>query len=153
VRLDLSAAQANALRDAAVAASVSLDTWLAVMIEFSLALGTLGDAAGSTDAARTLLSGTVESCPIEVARLPGWRAWQSALSRRFSAGPDELPEVVLPQRLLVRGRGAIDVSEALFHATDWALARACELAACGRGQTLEAFVLQVGLAELAARRG
>jgi hypothetical protein len=56
--------------------------------------------------------------------------------------------VVLPQRLVARAAGVIDPSVALAHATDWPLARACELAACGRGQTPEAFILQLALLDL-----
>jgi hypothetical protein len=145
VRLDLSARQADALRDAAAGVSVALDAWLAVMIEFSISLHGLGDAIGAVDDARAWLSQEADRHPIDVAYLPDWRAWQASLSRRIAPGPDELPEVVLPQRLIARCGGAVDVSVALNTVSDWALARTCELIACGRGQTLEAFVLEAGL--------
>lgn len=146
IRLDLSAAQAGALRDAAGSANVSLDAWFAVIVEFSIALGVLGDVLGSAERARARLSQAVAIWPVAVAALPAWRAWQASLSRRVPATTDELPEVVLPQRLIVRSAGGIDVSGAIDAASDWPLARACELAASGRGQTLEAFALQAGLA-------
>ena len=145
VSLDLSAGQADELRAAGAAAGVSLDAWLAVMIEFSISLPVLGSVWASVNVARTRLSCRVEMCPVDVAPLPEWRAWQSSLSRRAVPARDELPEVVLPQRLVVRSRRAIDISSALELAGDWELARACELVACGRGQTLEAFVLEAGL--------
>jgi hypothetical protein len=145
VRLDLPTPEAEALRDATAAAGVALDAWLAVTVEFSISLCLLGDALGSLDAARRRLSQGIQACPIEVAWLPAWRAWQSSLGRRAQPALDELPEVVLPQRLLVRGGGTVDVTDALRHAGDWPLAWACELVASGRGQTLEAFVLQLGL--------
>jgi hypothetical protein len=153
VRLDLSAIDGGALRDAAAAAEVSLDAWLAVMLEFSVTLRMLVDALGSLDRARAQLSRKVEAFPVAVAVLPDWRAWQASLSRRVPAGPDELPEVVLPQRLVARCGGTIDVSDAFSAASDWALARACELAASGRGQTLEAFALEAGLASMPRTRG
>jgi len=147
VRLELSSAQAEALREVAAAASVALDVWLAVMVEFSISLRALRGPFGSVDAARAELAKRAEVWPIEVAWLPEWRAWQSSFSRRLGTGGDELPEVVLPQRLRVRAGGAIDVAAALDCGGDWALARVCELAACGAGQTLEAFVLQAGLVD------
>ena len=140
VRLAVSAVRADALRAAADGAGVSLDAWLAVMIEFAISLRELSYATTSVDASRMLLA-EVDNCPIDVAWLPDWRAWQSSLSRRSDHGRDELPEVVLPQRLLVRSGGTIDVLGALELTADWPLARACELIACGRGQTLEAFVV------------
>jgi hypothetical protein len=88
-----------------------------------------------------------------VAALPEWRAWQGYLARGVATGVDELPEVVLPQRLIARGGGTIDLAPALAAASDWSLARACELVACGRGQVLEAFALEAGLAELATAGG
>lgn len=153
VRLDVSAVQAEGLRDAAAAASVSVDAWLGVMVEFWIALRALGEAMGSVEAARMQLSRAIDDRPVDVAWLPDWRAWQASFSRRDVPGPDELPEVVLPQRLVVRCGGVVDVSGALGRGADWALARACELAACGRGQTLEAFVLHAGLVGVIRRLG
>ncbi len=153
VRLELSPVQAEALREAAADASIALDVWLAVMVEFSISLSALRGPLGSLDVARVELARKAEVWPIEVARLPEWRAWQSSFSRRLGPGCDELPEVVVPQRLLVRCGGAIDVAATLDYGGDWALARVCELAACGAGQTLEAFVLQAGLAVCTVTRG
>lgn len=152
VRLDLSAVRADALRAAADGAGVSLDAWLAVMVEFAISLRELSYATTSVDASRMLLAREVDNCPIDVAWFPDWRAWQSSLARRSDHGRDELPEVVLPQRLLVRSGGMIDVLDALELTADWPLARACELIACGRGQTLEAFVVHAGLASGAVGR-
>ena len=150
VRLDLSAAQAAALRDAAAEAEVSLDMWLAVIVEFSASLGVLGEAFGSFERARAQLSGAIEGQPVKVAALPDWREWQASLMRHRPADSDELPEVVLPQRLLARSGGSIDIVAVLAAAPEWSLARACELAACGRGQTLEAFALEACLADMAS---
>lgn len=150
VRLDLSAAQAAALRAAAAEAEVALDAWLGVMIEFSASVGVLCELVGSLERARTQLSVAIQGQPVKVATLAEWRAWQASLMRRRPAGSDELPEVVLPQRLLARSGGSIDVCGALAAGPEWSLARACELAACGRGQTLEAFALQACLAGMAS---
>jgi len=153
VRLDLSGAQANALRDATVSAGVSLDAWLAVMIELLIALDAIDEAVGSPGRARARLSQALAGWPVAVAALPEWRTWQASLSRRSPPALDELPEVVLPQRLVARSGGSIDVSRAVGATSDWPLARSCELAASGRGQTLEAFALQVGLAGAPRERG
>jgi hypothetical protein len=145
VRLDLSNGQADGLREAAAHAAVSLDAWLAVMLEYTVALQTLESALGSSDRAREPLSVAVTDRPVMVAALPGWRTWQTYLARRNPSNSDELPEVVLPERLIARGNGDVDVARALSATEDWPLARSCELAACGRGQTLEAFMLHVAL--------
>ncbi len=150
VRLDLSAAEAAALRDAVAEAEVSLDMWLAVMVEFSASLGVLGEVLGSFERACAQLSGAIEGQPVKVAALPDWREWQTSLMHHRPADSDELPEVVLPQRLLARSGGSIDVAAVLAAAPEWLLARACELAACGRGQTLEAFALETCLADMAS---
>jgi hypothetical protein len=121
---------------------VSVDAWLSIIVEFSLSLRELIDTYGSADdTMRSLVTAEVNAYPVELAWLPDWRTWQASLSHVDGPTSDELPEVVLPQRLLVRTGGVIDVALALENSSDWPLARACELAACGRGQTLEAFVL------------
>lgn len=145
VRLDLSARQAEALRDAASSAGVSIDAWLAVIVEFTAGLDVLAGALGSRAGARARLMAAVGDQPVMVASLPGWRTWQGYLARRSYAGRDELPEVVLPERVIARGNGEVDLVRALDAAGEWSLARDCELAACGRGQSLEAFMLQAAL--------
>ena len=144
VRLDLTASQADALRDAAGRAGVSVDAWLAVMVEFTTALPILEAAVGPAGSARDRLALALNS-PVMVAALPGWRTWQAYLARQTVSGPDELPEVVLPERLIARGNGDVQLEPALAAASDWPLARKCELAACGRGRSLEAFMLQAAL--------
>lgn len=145
VRLDLAVCQGEALRDAATKAGVSVDAWLAVTLEYAVALQILDSVLGSPEVARERLSVAVTGRPVMVAPLPGWRTWQAYLVRGTPSGPDELPEVVLPERLIARGGGDVDVARALRAASQWSLARDCELAACGRGQTLEAFMLHAAL--------
>lgn len=145
VRLDVSPRQAEALRGAASSSGVSIDAWLAVIVEFTGGLDVLAGALGSQAHARASLSRAVSDQPVMVAALPGWRTWQGYLARRSPAGRDELPEVVLPERLIARGNGEVDLARALAAAGDWSLARDCELAACGRGQPLEAFMLAAAL--------
>jgi hypothetical protein len=145
VRLDPSTGQAQALRDAAGSSGVSIDAWLAVMAEFAAGLEVVAGALGSRAQARERLSRAVSDLPVMVAPLPGWRTWQGYLARRSPAGRDELPEVVLPERVIARGNGEVDLARALDAAGDWSLARDCELAACGRGQSLEAFMLTAAL--------
>jgi hypothetical protein len=148
VRLDLTPQQAAELRNAASTAGVALDAWLAITLEFAITLRLLARGLGSPAAARARLGHRIETCPLDMARDPAWRVWQASLSGRAGSRADELPEVVLPQRLVARTAGVIDPSVALAHAIDWPLARACELAACGRGQTPEAFILQLALLDL-----
>jgi len=118
------------------------------MVEFSLSLRELINERRPAEGVRSLITAVVDACPVELAWLTDWRAWQASLSRGVKPHSDELPEVVVPQRLLVRTGGVIDMAPALAHVEDWPLARACELAACGRGQTLEAFILQAALRPL-----
>jgi hypothetical protein len=120
------------------------------MVEFSASVGVLCELVGSLERARMQLSVAIEGQPVKVAILAEWRAWQTSLMRHRPVGSDELPEVVLPQRLVARSGGSIDVAAVLTVAPEWSLARACELAACGRGQTLEAFALQACLAGMAS---
>jgi len=139
--LQLSPAQGNELRDAATAGRVSVDVWLAVMLEFTGVIDMLGSDHGVRDRLRAL-----QDEPMMIAALPGWRTWQTYVAGRAPTGRDELPEVVLPERLLASAGGAVDVSRALRAVEDWPLARSCELLACGHGQSLEVFVLRAALA-------
>lgn len=154
LRLDLSASDAAALREASQVAGVPLDAWLAITLEFGVALRLLAGGLGSLEAAVCRLTQSVEGCPLEMARDANWRAWQATVSGRLDSRPDDLPEVVLPERLLVRVAGIVDHSSAvLAYAAHWPLARACELVACGRGQTLEAFMLQLALLDVCPTHG
>jgi hypothetical protein len=149
VTLSLDLGEQDALRERAQRAGTSVDVLLAVLLEFSLALEALQSALGAV-ASRRALQSAVEQTPVRVAPLGEWRAWQAALARPREAPRDELPEVVISERLLARCDGQIDVHIALGHGADWPLAKACELTATGSGQTLETFALNAGL--LAAAR-
>lgn len=153
VRLDLSPEQAWALRDAAEFACVSVDAWLAIMVEFHFVLDALDQILGPNQNVRLVMLETVQTMPVAVAPTQELRAWQASLSRAVVSRIDELPEVVLPERLLARTRDDIDVTDVLAIAFDWPLALACELAASGRGQVLEAFILQAQLARSLAAQG
>ena len=151
IRLVLSDAQQGALREAARGAGASVDALLSVTLEFLLAMETIESAFGGRAAAREALRRASERAPVRLAALSEWRAWQASLSGGQETGSDELPEVVVGERLLARSGRRIDVEGALAAVRDWPLAKACELAAAGRGQTLEAFALQAALEEAVAQ--
>jgi hypothetical protein len=122
-----------------------VDAWLAITLEFAISLRLLTERRSPLDSIRADLAGRVDAYPVQLARDLAWRTWQTCVSGHARSSRDELPEVVLPARLLVRVDGSIDLPLALAHTSDWPLVRACELAACARGQTLEAFMLQIVL--------
>jgi hypothetical protein len=150
IRLALSDAQQEALREAARDVGASVDALLSVTVEFLLAVETIESALVGREAARDALRRAVELPPVPLAALTEWRAWQASLSRGQETRSDELPEVVVSERLLARCGWPIDVEATLAAVDDWPLAKACELAATGRGQTLEAFALQAALEDAVA---
>jgi hypothetical protein len=151
IRLVLSDAQQGALREAARDAGASVDALLSVTLEFLLAMETIESALGGRAAAREALRKASERPPVRLAALSEWRAWQASLSGGQDTASDELPEVVVSERLLARCGRLIDVEATLAAVGDWPLAKACELSAAGRGQTLEAFALQAALEDAVAQ--
>jgi len=151
IRLAVSDAQQGALREAASDARASVDALLSVTLEFLLAMETVESALGGRVAAREALRQASERSPVRLAALSDWRAWQASLSGGHDTGSDELPEVVVSERLLARCGRLIDVEATLAAVGDWPLAKACELAAAGRGQTPEAFALQAALEDAVAQ--
>jgi hypothetical protein len=145
IRLALTDTQQEALRKAASDAGASVDALLSVTLEFLLAMETIESALGGRAAAREALRRASERSPVQLAGLSEWRAWQASLSGGEVTGSDELPEVVVSERLLARCGRRIDIEGTLAAVGDWPLAKACERAAAGRGQTLEAFALQAAL--------
>jgi hypothetical protein len=137
VRLELSSAEGWQLREQAIAAGVPLDAWLAVMVEFTWTLRTLARAGSSPAHTRARLERDVRKGPLRLAASSNWRAWQATLAGAGAPAPDELPEVVLPRRLLAAARDGAVLRGALAAAGDWVLARACELHASGAGESLE----------------
>ena len=134
IRLALSDAQQEALRDAARNAKASVDALLAVTVEFLLALETVDSVLGGQAAARNALRRASDGPLIRLAAFSEWRAWQSSLSGAQETGSDQLPEVVVSERLLARCGRLIDVDATLAAADDWPLAKACEIAAPGAGK-------------------
>jgi hypothetical protein len=152
VRLDLDPSQAAALRDASNTAGVPIDAWIAITLEFAIALRLVVERGSPLDVVRADIADRVDAYPVQIARDPEWRTWQACIAGHAGFSSDELPEVVLPARLLARTGGSIDLPFVLEHTSDWPMARVCELAACAHGQTLEAFMFQVALLDVVRPR-
>jgi hypothetical protein len=152
VDLELSRASVAAWRDRAAALHLGVDAWLALLVEQTLIAARLSDvgisvAEVSAEAVRSLRL-------TRLAPTGALRQWGAQLEgrrlRSRSAG-DELPSVVLPERLLaqlVPGTAA-EVLFATVSNGGEAQALAIERAATAVGQTAEAWAY---LAALSLRR-
>jgi hypothetical protein len=152
VDLELDRRTVSAWRSRAARLNLGVDAWLALLVERALVSARLSDvglslAEVSAEAVRSL---TVT----RLAPTPALRQWAAQLDgRRTGSGPpdDELPTVVLPERLLAQVVPSA-VSEVLFAAVrngDEDEAFAVERAATAVGQTADAWAY---LAALRLRR-
>lgn len=138
-RADFRTATGEAIRHEASKHRVPVDAWVAVMLEYRLTLDGL-DQERSQTRTRSLVDAAVAAAPTTLAFEPADRAWQATLAGKSAPGRDELPELVLPRRLLQRAGSRLDGDALLAHADDWPIAKACESLACASGQTLEGLV-------------
>lgn len=117
------------VRDAACQAGVSPDVYIGLQLEVLHAIR--GKDLDQLDA-------NLAELPVRLAEDPAMRRWQRHIAsatpgRRFD---DELPEVVLAERLT----DGLELTRSLLTklvALDWARTRALELAAVGRGLTID----------------
>lgn len=127
-------------RAAASEADLGLDAWVAILLEFDLALGDL--PAGSRPDYFLAAAVAAEQKLSRLGPACGLRAWP------HSAGgadlEDELPELVLPERLAARLTPGASI-EAHLDPSVIGLAKECERLAALQGRTLESWVLRAAL--------
>lgn len=132
-------------RRRARACGIGLDAWLSVLVEFQVVSGPLEQGELNGDGVRAAAiqaAGEARLAPTDALR-----RWVKLLSGQRAATDlvsDELPTVVLPERLLAQLAGA-RLNDALRAATtevDERLALTCERVAAERGLTLESWMLR-----------
>lgn len=147
VDLNLTRSEMRRLRALAAGAKVGVDAWLAVRLEFRVTATALRRAGADVDAVVT--AAAASEGIVELAPTPALRCWVQLLEGSATELPrDELPTVVLPERLVVQvppaqlARLLTDVG--LNSGDDRGLM--CDLAAARNGQTMEAWMLSTALA-------
>ena len=120
---------------------MGVDTLIAALIEFDLVLT---DLRALTDEPQRILQAALAR-DAHIGRLgPGgpWRDWLSPAAQPYAF--DELPELVLPERLIARltPGGSLNARVRLEHALT---ALACDRAAARNGRTLESWALHAAL--------
>jgi len=139
----------DAWRVEAAGAGLRLDVWAALLLELSIVLADLHDLG--VRAPEALLA--AELARPNAARLaptPELRRWLDELDDG-GPGDDELPELVLPARVLARHAPRTPLV-AHLRAERLELARQAERAAALRGLTLEVWGLRAALTAGASRR-
>ena len=147
VDLELDRETVSAWRRRAARLNLGVDAWLALLVERMLVFTRLSDVGLSLTkvSAEAVRSRTVT----RLAPTPALRQWSAQLDGRVTDGPpdDELPTVVLPERLLAQVVPHA-VSEVLFAAVgsgDDEEALAVERAATAVGQAADAWAYLTAL--------
>ncbi len=138
VPLAVDGATRRHLREVALVRGVAVDAQVAAALEWLYVERLLHRAGRSTARIAPRTSATVVGLPPS----PAWRAWVDALSGGGAKLTDELPEVLLPERLVPRLRDigdAVVVSATSGEACERALA--LEISASTAGMTLTEWVL------------
>lgn len=131
----------EAWRAAAATHAVGVDALVAVLIEFDLVLADLR----TVDEQATTLIRSVLCADASVSRLSvggPWRGWLAPGSEPYAF--DELPELVLPERLIARLTPGCALTPRI-HLGDAGLALDCDRRAARQGRTLESWVLRAAL--------
>jgi hypothetical protein len=126
-------------RGAASESGIGVDAWAALLVEFDLVLGDLGErpVAGCR-----LLSAAVRG---DIARLgPATDLRQWLAEGHMACGIDELPELLLPERLACRLTPGERLSDRL-RPERAGLALACDRQAALVGRTMESWALAIAL--------
>jgi len=148
IRVELNQALIALIRGGAQQAGVAVDAWVSTLLEFEICAKAI-----ETPGLAQELGAVVEEEPIRVAPVPAWRSWQKSLARQGAARAreDELPELVVPERLLAACGGTLGVEQLRdAMARPWKMAVDLELRAAGAGQTLSGY-LPARLLERAVR--
>jgi hypothetical protein len=143
--IDASSAQSSwgAWREAAAEAGQPLDAAVSIAVEFELARGDLYSLGISEPVGLMVEAATADARESRLAPTPEIRLWIEQLegrSQREGADEDELPEVVVPSRLvLLLGRRGFDT---LVVPARVPAAIGCEVQAARRGLTLAGWALR-----------
>jgi hypothetical protein len=133
-------AQFEVWRAAAGDANLSVDVWMSLLLEFDLVLS---DLQGLDDPIGLLERATQEG---DLHRLGPWtelRNWLEGAAIA-STGADELPELLVPERIAARLTPGLELSSRL-RPRYFELARACDRCAALQGRTMESWALQTAL--------
>jgi hypothetical protein len=144
VDLPISTAEGRAWRARASAHGIGIDAWLAVLVEFHLATRRSGVVLSHVKVAETSESATARLAPTD-----GLRRWSRLLAGQWHdhLPQDELPTVVLPERLVAQTPRAElwPTVRSAVSDVDEQLALRCERVAASQGVTLEVWVLRAAL--------
>ncbi len=136
-------------RDIAADHQVGVDTAIAVLIELQLVYS---DLRACVDEPLVMLSAALahESASLPRVGGPGpWRRWLAPGLAPYEH--DELPELVLPERLIARLTPGARLSDHL-HLDRLTLALDCDRHAARHGRTLESWALVAALSPAATQR-
>lgn len=130
-------------RAAAAAAHLSVDVWVALLLEFDLVLSDLRDLPDPL--------GMLERASDEKSlqhlgswtQLRGWLVDEAVVS----ADTDELPELLIPERIAARVAPGLGIAGRLS-ARHFELARACDRCAALQGRTMESWALRAALRQV-----
>jgi hypothetical protein len=133
-----------AWREAAHDARLPVDVVLAILVEWALVARDL--AGGGCDGSALADVARRELDEPRLSPSPELRRWSLQLGGGAAVADsgDELPEVVLPQRLVFRLNAGDTLSD-LARLEHLQAARVCELAATRRGMTLESWAFYTAL--------
>lgn len=138
-------AQAREWRHRAEDLGLGVDGWAALMLEFELVRREV-EAAGSGAISGLIDEAYASARQERLGPTPALRNWIALFGQRGEAPRDELPALVLPERLLAQVRvGGLRELLAAATGREPADAAACELAAAYEGRTLEAWALKTAL--------
>ena len=135
------------LRALASDASLGVDAWLAVRLEFELTAQGLRHAGADVDA--VVAAAAASEDVVELAPNPALRRWVQLLEGAAAELPrDELPSVVLPERLVAQVPPAqlSPLLAELAQASGDDHGFSCDIAAARNGQTMQAWMLSSALA-------
>lgn len=139
VKLDLSRDDLAELRGVAAASGVTVDAWVSLTLELSIAAPTPDE--------RCRIQWCLQPEQGGAFRLPegALARWQAALLRpRSIDSVDELPEVVVPARLAEMADGNLTPRvQRELREKAWDLARCCEIAACSQGLTMAGLIARL----------
>jgi hypothetical protein len=126
-------------RGAASESGIGVDAWAALLVEFDLVLGDLGERP---DAGCRLLNAAVHSDIARLGPATDLRHWLA--EGRIACGVDELPELLLPERLVCRLTPGERLTDRLRPECA-GLALACDRQAALGGRTMESWALAIAL--------
>jgi hypothetical protein len=132
--------QFEAWRAAAGDANLSVDVWIALLLEFDLVLS---DLQCLDDPVGLLERATHGSGMHHLGPWTELRNWLEGASIA-STGGDELPELLVPERIAARLTPGLELAGRL-RPRYLELARACDRCAALQGRTMESWALQAAL--------